>query len=102
MGRTISAIVCGALALFALVISVCSFMEKGFPLNNAYIFATQREREQMDKRPFYRQTAVISALIAAVYLCITLVIVLSSKWPLIGVGIFSAAAIVYAVKTSVR
>ena len=34
----------------------CSyFKEKGFLLNNAYLFASKEEREEMDKKSHYRQ-----------------------------------------------
>ena len=38
------------------VLSACSFMEKGYLLNNQYLNASKEERESMDKRPYYRQT----------------------------------------------
>ena len=102
MPKIIGAVICGSLALIALVVSICSFKNIGFPLNNAYIFASKQEREQMDKRPLYRQTAVVSVSIAVIYIILILEILLELKWLLIAVGAFSVAAIVYAVKTSVR
>ena len=56
----------------------------------------------MDKRPLYRQTAVVSASIAVIYIILILEILLELKWLLIAVGAFSVAAIVYAVITSAR
>jgi len=38
MTEIVCAIICGILALIALVISVRSFKEKGFLFNNAYIW----------------------------------------------------------------
>lgn len=46
------------IAAVLLVISFFSFKEKGFLFNNNYIFASKHEREHMDKRPWYQQTAV--------------------------------------------
>ena len=39
----------------ALIISIRSFLEKGFLLNNAYIYASKQEKMRMDKSPHYRQ-----------------------------------------------
>ena len=39
MTEIVCAIICGILALIALVISVRSFKEKGFLFNNAYTFS---------------------------------------------------------------
>ncbi len=72
MGKIICAVFCGILAIACLVISVMSFAEKGFLFNNAYIWASKKERETMDKRPHYRQSAIVFALLAAVFACITL------------------------------
>ena len=50
-------------ALVSGVISFLSFKEKGFLFNNAYIYASKSERERMDKRPYYRQSAIVFLLI---------------------------------------
>ncbi len=52
---------CVILAIVLLLISVLQFQEKGFLLNNAYILASKKEREEMDankemKHPHYRQS----------------------------------------------
>lgn len=33
------------------VMSILSFMQKGFLLNNAYIYASKEERKKLDKKP---------------------------------------------------
>ena len=40
------------------VLSIFSFMEKGFLLNNQYLNVSKEEREHMDKSPYYRQSAI--------------------------------------------
>ena len=52
------AIVIFAIAGLLLFFAIRSFTERGFLLNNAYIYATKEERETMDKKPYYRQSAV--------------------------------------------
>ena len=42
-------IVTFSIAIWMAIISVRSFKNKGFLLNNAYIYASKKERETMDK-----------------------------------------------------
>ena len=53
-------IIAGILAL----LSFRSFKEKGFLFNNAYIYATQEERKTIDKKPWYRQSAIAFCLLS--------------------------------------
>ena len=63
-------IICFAIAGLLAVLSIRSFRERGFLLNNAYIFATREERETMDKKPYYRQSAIVFCLLSLVFLII--------------------------------
>ena len=54
----------GAIALLILaavffLISWMSFHEKGVLFNTAYIFASKKEREKMNKAPYYRLSAKV-------------------------------------------
>ena len=51
MGNIIGAVVLGAIAIICFVVSYLQFNEKGFLFNNAYIYASKQERENMDKEP---------------------------------------------------
>lgn len=62
----------GAIVLFVIAaacwsLAVLSFLGKGFLLNNAYIYASREEREQMDKKPYYRQSGIVFSLIGVVF-----------------------------------
>ena len=59
MEDIIVAIILLAVSLLLFVVSIRSFQEKGFLFNNAYLYASKQERETMNKKPYYRQTAVI-------------------------------------------
>ena len=102
MTEIVCAIICGILALIALVISVRSFKEKGFLFNNAYIWASKQEREQMNKKPHYRQSAIAFALIAAMFVCLGAEIVLNTGGLWIGVGASCIAVLVYAIASSIK
>ena len=59
----VMAVVMFAIAGLWLFLGIRSFMERGFLLNNAYIYATKEERKTMDKKPYYRQSAVAFCLL---------------------------------------
>jgi len=95
------AVICGIISLAALVISIRSFQEKGFLFNNAYIWASREEREKLDKKPHYRQTAVVFAMICGVFACMAAEILLETGWLLAVEGVLVAAMLVYAIKSSI-
>lgn len=55
------------LSLLFLGLSVAHFLEKGILLNNAWLYASKQKRSAMDKRPHYRQSAVVFLLLAVVF-----------------------------------
>lgn len=68
MQNIIVAVILWGISLLAFVLSIRSFHGKGFLLNNAYLYASKQEREAMDKKPYYRQSAVVFLLISVVFL----------------------------------
>lgn len=88
------------LAVVAFVISIRSFLGKGAPVNNAYLFASPQERKTMDKTPIYRQSAIAFCLIGLLFTAFTLAVALQAWW-LSYVGMALAlATVVYAVASS--
>lgn len=49
-------------AVVFLIIALLQYLEKGMPLNNIYIYATKKERERIDAKPLFRQSAIIFML----------------------------------------
>ena len=80
MEDIIVAIFLFAVSVFLFVVSVRSFREKGFLFHNAYLYASKQERKTMNKKPYYRQTAIIFFLMGSVFLLIGLAIVLDMGW----------------------
>ena len=66
MKEIVPASILFAVSIFLFFMSVRSFMEKGFLFNNAYIYASKQEREKMNKKPHYRQSAIVFLLIGLV------------------------------------
>ncbi len=68
------------LSLVAFIISIRSFQEKGFLFNNAYIYASKQERERMNKKPHYRQSAIAFLLVGIILLLLGFAVLFSSAW----------------------
>ena len=84
------------------ILSFRSFKERGFLLNNAYIYATEEERKTMDKKPHYRQSAIVFCLISIVFIIIGLSIVSHNyRLELLEIPLV-AGTIIYAVVSSVK
>ncbi len=99
MAERVLAIICGMLGLVCAVISIFQFKERGFLFNNAYIWASKKERETMDKRPFYRQSGIAFVLISALFFVMAIECILLTIWLWLAVGALSIAVLVYAIKT---
>ena len=101
MATIIIAGILGVIAVICFIISYRQFHEKGFLFNNAYIYASKKERETMDKSPHYRQSGIVFALIGLVFLINTLVLIYPVRWLFrLVIGII-VITLVYAVASSV-
>ncbi|MCR4898249.1 MAG: DUF3784 domain-containing protein [Acholeplasmatales bacterium] len=58
------AIVLFSFSFILLVWGVLSLFNKGFLFNNAFIYANKKEREQMNKKPYYIQTGIVFILLS--------------------------------------
>ena len=101
MGNIIAAIVLGVIAIICFVISYFQFNEKGFLFNNAYIYASKQERENMDKRPHYMQSGVVFALIGSIFSINAIDMLLQTGWLFYLVIVIVIVTIVYAIVSSV-
>ncbi|MEG1781905.1 MAG: DUF3784 domain-containing protein [Oscillospiraceae bacterium] len=77
------------------------FKEKGFLLNNAYIWASEKERQTMNKKPHYRQSAIVFCGIGILFTLLTIEMIVKSGW--LNYIIFGMVAllIVYAIVSSI-
>lgn len=89
-------------AAVAFIISVRSFCEKGFLFNNAYLYADKWERQRMDKKPHYRQSAVVFLLLGVIFALLGLEILLHAYWLFGVVAAVVVLTVVYAIVSSVR
>ena len=94
----LSFLAAGALLSFG----IASLREKGPLLNNAWLYASRKERETMDKSPWYRQTGIVFCMLSALFAVIGLALVLHSPSLLLLQIPLVAAVLVYAVVSTNR
>lgn len=102
MSEIIMGIVVLILSLIAFVISILSFMQKGFMFNNAYIYATKEERKKMNKKPYYRQTAITFLLIGIIFLLLGINIFLKISWLSYVSLMLAVVTLIYSIVSTVK
>ena len=102
IAELVIAIIVFVLAGGLLVLGIRHFMERGFLLNNAYLYASRETRETMDKKPYYRQSAVVLCLVSGIFAILGLSLVLRNDRILLLEILLVAAVIVYALASAVR
>lgn len=102
MTDIIVAVVLFLIAVAAFVMSIRSFLEKGFLFNNAYIYASAEEREKMNKTPYYRQSGVVFLLIGVVFTLNGLATLLRTDALFSAAVAVMVAAAVFAVASAAR
>ena len=101
-GELITSIILFAFSGVFLIFGIRSFLGRGFLLNNAYLYASEEERKTMDKKPYYKQSAVVFCILSAVFLVIGLSVVLQNdKIILLEIPLI-VGAIIYAIASTVR
>ena len=102
MKEIIVSIILFAISIFAFIMSIRSFMEKGFLFNNAYIYASKQEREKMDKKPYYRQSSIVFLLLGLIFLLNALATFFKANWIFYIVVVVVIITIIYAVVSSIK
>ena len=101
-GKLIAAVFIFALSGLLMILGIRHYMEKGFLLNNAWLYATGEQREKMDRKPYYRQSAVVFWILSAVFFVVGLSLILQNdRIALLEIPLI-AGAVIYAVVSSVR
>ena len=101
MGDFIVAIALVMVSLFLFILSIRSFLEKGFLFNNAYIYASKKERETMNKKPYYRQTAMVFFLMGITFLLIGFAILFDAGWITYIADVVIIIILIYAITSSI-
>lgn len=56
-----------SISLVCFVISVLSFLQKGYLFNNVYTGASKEQKETMNKKPYYLQSGVIFFILGIIF-----------------------------------
>ena len=97
----VATIILFSIAASAFIMSALSFMERGFLFNNAYIYASENERKKMNKKPHYRQSAIVFLLIGLIFLLNGFRMIFEFAWLFYAAIVFAVIAVVYAIISSV-
>lgn len=99
--KTAEIIISIVLAAAAYVTGFFHFRQKGFLLNNAYLFASKEERLHMDKKPHYRQSGTVFLLIGTLCALIAVQTAAGNKILIYFIAAVIALTIIYAVVSSI-
>ena len=98
----IAASILFAISAFAFFMSIRSFMEKGFLFNNAYIYASKQEREKLNKKPYYRQSAIVFLLLGLTFLLNAISVLLEIDWIFYIAVAVVIVTLIYAIVSSIK
>ena len=101
MKEIIVASILFAISIFLFFMSARSFMGKGFLFNNAYIYASKEEREKMNKKPHYHQSAIVFLLIGLIFLLNAIAVLLKVNWIFYIVAAVVIVTLIYAIVSSI-
>ena len=99
MENIILAIIFGLVSVASFVVGYLQFSEKMTLLNNTYIYSSKSQREEMDKKPYYKQSGTIFCMVGVIFLINTIEVILQTNWLLYLVMLVTVAMIVYAISS---
>lgn len=100
-GEWITVIIVFSFAGVLLLLSIRSFLEKGFLLNNAYLYASREERKTMNKKPYYKQSAIVFCILSAVFIVIGISLILHNDRLFLLEIPLASGVIIYAIVSTV-
>ncbi len=102
MEEIVAIVVLLILSIIAFIISVRSFREKGFLFNNAYLLASEQERERLNKKPYYRQTGIVFLLIGILFVLNAVEVFLNTGWIYYIIAVVVIGTIIYAIVSGIK
>ena len=102
MGNIIGAIILGIISLVCVFVGFRQLREKDFLFNNAYLYATKEERQNMNKKPYYRQSGIVFILLGVIFAITAVEMFLMADWLFYLAIIVAVITVAYAIASSVR
>lgn len=100
MGSIIGASILSIAALASFVLSYRQYNEKGPLLNNAYIYASEQDREKINKKPYFKQSSIVFLLVGIIFLILAVDMLLKTTWLVFCSISVAVAAIIYSIISS--
>ena len=101
-GELVAAIIDFVLSVILMVLGIRHFREKGFLLNNAWLYASKEQRAEINKKPYYRQSAIVFCILSAVFIVVGMSLVLQNDRIMLFEIPLISGTIIYAIVSSVR
>ena len=98
----IALIIIFAISVILFLLSIMSFLERGFLLNNAYLYASKEERKTMNKKPYYRQSAIGFCALSVCFLVVGLSLALHQKKLLLLLIPLIVGIIIYVIASTIQ
>ena len=102
MGNIIGCMILSVIAIACFLLSCLQFAQKGFLFNNAYIYASKQERDELDKEPYYKQSGIVFVLIGIIFLINAVDIMLQTSWLIYLVLGIVFVAMVYVIVSTIK
>ena len=90
------------LSFVSLFLSVRSFQEKGILLNNAFLYANDEQKKQLNKTPYYRQSAFVFLMVGLLFLLNGLSVLMEMEWRSYSAMAMMPIVLVYVVVSNIR
>ena len=102
MENIVAAVILGLTSLGFYLFGIMQLCGKGPLLNNAYLYASAKERESMNKAPHYRQSGIIFTLLGTLFAVLAADALLETgRLFRVGMGLM-AVTVLYTIVSSVR
>ena len=101
-GTLITAIAVFLLAGVLLFLGIRHLLERGYLLNNAWIYASKEERARLNKKPYYRQSGIVFCLLGLLFVVIGLYALLKNSALLWLEAALAVGAVAYAIVSTLR
>ena len=101
-GELVAGIIDFVLSVILMVLGIRHFREKGFLLNNAWLYASKEQRAEINKKPYYRQSAIVFCILSAVFIVVGMSLVLQNDRIMLFEIPLISGTIIYAIVSSVR
>ena len=100
MLKIIIGIFCLVTAIICFVLGILQLNEKGPVMNNTWLYASDKEREQIDKKFCYRQAGVIYMITGGIFLLYAAGAFFKIRWMFIPAIALTMIELTYAVVSS--